>query len=52
MSGLLSDYNDASHFAVFHHGEKVAEVQWNVVGQHNMHNAYGNSGCSSRGCIN
>ncbi len=31
--------NDASHFAVFHHGEKVAEVKWNVVGQHNMHNA-------------
>ena len=31
--------NDASHFAVFYHGEKVAEVKWNVVGQHNMHNA-------------
>lgn len=31
--------NDSSHFAVFHHGEKVAEVQWNIVGQHNMHNA-------------
>lgn len=31
--------NDVSHFAVFYHGEKVAEVKWNVVGQHNMHNA-------------
>ena len=24
---------------VFHHGKKVAEVKWNIVGQHNMHNA-------------
>ena len=31
--------NDCSQFAVFHHGEKVAEVHWNIVGQHNMHNA-------------
>ncbi|MDG2939223.1 UDP-N-acetylmuramate:L-alanyl-gamma-D-glutamyl-meso-diaminopimelate ligase [Bisgaard Taxon 10/6] len=31
--------NDCSQFAVFHHGEKVAEVTWNIVGQHNMHNA-------------
>ena len=31
--------NDCSEFAVFHHGEKVAEVKWNIVGQHNMHNA-------------
>lgn len=31
--------NDCSHFAVFHRGEKVSEVQWNVIGQHNMHNA-------------
>ncbi len=30
---------DCTHFAVYHHGEKVAEVQWNIVGQHNMHNA-------------
>ena len=31
--------NDSSQFAVYHHGEKVAEVHWNIVGQHNMHNA-------------
>ena len=31
--------NDCSEFAVFHHGQKVAEVKWNIVGQHNMHNA-------------
>ncbi len=31
--------NDCSQFAVYHHGEKVAEVHWNIVGQHNMHNA-------------
>ncbi|MGY4677291.1 UDP-N-acetylmuramate:L-alanyl-gamma-D-glutamyl-meso-diaminopimelate ligase [Pasteurella sp. P03HT] len=31
--------NDCTQFAVFHHGEQVAQVQWNVVGQHNMHNA-------------
>lgn len=31
--------NDSTVFAVFHNGEKVAEVHWNVVGQHNMHNA-------------
>ncbi|WP_386690940.1 MULTISPECIES: UDP-N-acetylmuramate:L-alanyl-gamma-D-glutamyl-meso-diaminopimelate ligase [unclassified Lonepinella] len=30
---------DCTHFAVYHHGEKTAEVQWNIVGQHNMHNA-------------
>lgn len=31
--------NDCSHFAVFHKGEKAAEVNWSIVGQHNMHNA-------------
>ena len=31
--------NDCSEFAVFHQGKKVAEVKWNIVGQHNMHNA-------------
>ncbi|SEQ79271.1 UDP-N-acetylmuramate:L-alanyl-gamma-D-glutamyl-meso-diaminopimelate ligase [Basfia succiniciproducens] len=31
--------NDCSRFAVFHLGEKVAEVHWDIVGQHNMHNA-------------
>ncbi|MDU8924228.1 UDP-N-acetylmuramate:L-alanyl-gamma-D-glutamyl-meso-diaminopimelate ligase [Pasteurellaceae bacterium LIM206] len=31
--------HDCSQFAVFHHGEKAAEVHWNIVGQHNMHNA-------------
>lgn len=31
--------NDCSQFAVYYHGEKVAEVHWNIVGQHNMHNA-------------
>lgn len=30
--------NDSSHFAVFYKGEKAAEVKWNIVGQHNMHN--------------
>ena len=31
--------NDCTHFAVFHKGEKMAEVNWSIVGQHNMHNA-------------
>lgn len=31
--------NDCSRFAVFHLDEKVAEVHWDIVGQHNMHNA-------------
>lgn len=31
--------NDSSHFEVYHNGEKAGEVQWNIVGQHNMHNA-------------
>lgn len=31
--------NDCSRFAVFHLGEKLAEVHWDIVGQHNMHNA-------------
>ncbi|XWY21822.1 UDP-N-acetylmuramate:L-alanyl-gamma-D-glutamyl-meso-diaminopimelate ligase [Bisgaard Taxon 45] len=31
--------NDCTRFSVFHQGEKVAEVHWPVVGQHNMHNA-------------
>lgn len=31
--------NDCSQFAVYHQGSKVAEVHWNIVGQHNMHNA-------------
>ena len=31
--------NDCTHFAVFQKGEKTAEVNWSIVGQHNMHNA-------------
>ena len=31
--------HDCSAFAVFHQGEKVGEVHWNLVGEHNMHNA-------------
>lgn len=31
--------NDCSQFAVYYQGSKVAEVHWNIVGQHNMHNA-------------
>ncbi|TCP93319.1 UDP-N-acetylmuramate: L-alanyl-gamma-D-glutamyl-meso-diaminopimelate ligase [Cricetibacter osteomyelitidis] len=31
--------DDSTQFAVFHQGEKAAEVHWNIVGQHNMHNA-------------
>ena len=29
---------DSSHFVVYHQGIKAAEVRWNLVGQHNMHN--------------
>jgi len=29
---------DASSFAVSLHGEKVGEVHWSLVGEHNMHN--------------
>ncbi|WP_127959939.1 UDP-N-acetylmuramate:L-alanyl-gamma-D-glutamyl-meso-diaminopimelate ligase [Serratia microhaemolytica] len=29
---------DASHYEVFHHNEKVGEVNWTLVGEHNMHN--------------
>ncbi|HDR1805774.1 TPA: UDP-N-acetylmuramate:L-alanyl-gamma-D-glutamyl-meso-diaminopimelate ligase [Pasteurella multocida] len=31
--------HDCTQFGVFYQGEKMAEVHWNVVGQHNMHNA-------------
>ncbi|SUU35151.1 UDP-N-acetylmuramate:L-alanyl-gamma-D-glutamyl-meso-diaminopimelate ligase [Actinobacillus seminis] len=31
--------NDSSYFDVYHQGKKAGEVQWNIVGQHNMHNA-------------
>ena len=31
--------NDSSHFAVYHKDQKAGEVRWNIVGQHNMHNA-------------
>ncbi|POY44532.1 UDP-N-acetylmuramate:L-alanyl-gamma-D-glutamyl-meso-diaminopimelate ligase [Avibacterium gallinarum] len=31
--------NDCTEFSVYHFGEKVAKVKWNIVGQHNMHNA-------------
>ena len=30
--------HDCTAFAVFHKGEKVAEVHWNIVGEHNMRN--------------
>lgn len=30
---------DSTRFAVYHKGQKAAEVNWNIVGQHNMHNA-------------
>jgi len=30
--------HDCTEFAVFHQGEKVAEVHWNIVGEHNMRN--------------
>ncbi|MBD2795554.1 UDP-N-acetylmuramate:L-alanyl-gamma-D-glutamyl-meso-diaminopimelate ligase [Xenorhabdus sp. 18] len=29
---------DSSHYHVFHQGEQVGEVQWSLVGEHNMHN--------------
>lgn len=31
--------NDASHFAVYFNGNKVGEVRYSLVGEHNMHNA-------------
>ncbi|MFZ7316129.1 UDP-N-acetylmuramate:L-alanyl-gamma-D-glutamyl-meso-diaminopimelate ligase [Avibacterium avium] len=31
--------NDCTEFSVYHFGEKVAEEKWDIVGQHNMHNA-------------
>lgn len=30
---------DGSHFTVFHQGSAVGEVQWNLVGKHNVENA-------------
>ncbi|MDX7986791.1 UDP-N-acetylmuramate:L-alanyl-gamma-D-glutamyl-meso-diaminopimelate ligase [Xenorhabdus sp. 12] len=29
---------DSSHYQVFHRGELVGEVNWSLVGEHNMHN--------------
>ncbi|MDX7990189.1 UDP-N-acetylmuramate:L-alanyl-gamma-D-glutamyl-meso-diaminopimelate ligase [Xenorhabdus littoralis] len=29
---------DSSNYQVFHHGELVGEVNWSLVGEHNMHN--------------
>lgn len=31
--------NDCTQFAVYHNQQKVAEVNWQIVGQHNMFNA-------------
>ena len=31
--------NDASNFAVYYNNEKVGEVNYSLVGEHNMHNA-------------
>lgn len=31
--------NDCSHFEIFYQGEKAGNVQWNIIGAHNMHNA-------------
>ncbi len=31
--------NDCTEFEVFYKGEKTGTVHWNIVGQHNMHNA-------------
>ncbi|WP_032093542.1 UDP-N-acetylmuramate:L-alanyl-gamma-D-glutamyl-meso-diaminopimelate ligase [Necropsobacter rosorum] len=31
--------NDSTEFTVFHHGEEASTVKWQIVGQHNMHNA-------------
>src|SRR5699024_3329197 len=31
--------NDCTKFEVYHQQQKVAEVEWNIVGQHNMFNA-------------
>lgn len=31
--------NDCTEFSVYHFGQKAAQVKWNIVGQHNMHNA-------------
>ncbi|MDO4626461.1 MAG: UDP-N-acetylmuramate:L-alanyl-gamma-D-glutamyl-meso-diaminopimelate ligase [Pasteurellaceae bacterium] len=30
---------DCRHFAVYYRGQKMAEVNWQIVGQHNMQNA-------------
>ncbi|EER45917.1 UDP-N-acetylmuramate:L-alanyl-gamma-D-glutamayl-medo- diaminopimelate ligase, partial [Actinobacillus minor NM305] len=30
---------DCSHFEVYHQGNKAGEVKWNIIGNHNMHNA-------------
>ena len=31
--------SDGSEFVVFHQGKKVGTVSWNLLGQHNVHNA-------------
>ncbi len=31
--------HDATHYEVFHQGNAVAEVQWQLIGEHNMYNA-------------
>lgn len=31
--------NDCQQFQVYHQGKLAAEVNWSIVGQHNMHNA-------------
>ncbi|QLB12540.1 UDP-N-acetylmuramate: L-alanyl-gamma-D-glutamyl-meso-diaminopimelate ligase [Bisgaardia hudsonensis] len=31
--------HDYSQFSVFHFGNKIAEVKWDIIGQHNMNNA-------------
>lgn len=31
--------NDCTEFEIYYRGEKIAQVKWNIVGKHNMHNA-------------
>lgn len=37
--GLKCLTNDCTEFEIYYRGEKIAQVKWNIVGKHNMHNA-------------
>nr|VFK50941.1 MAG: UDP-N-acetylmuramate: L-alanyl-gamma-D-glutamyl-meso-diaminopimelate ligase [Candidatus Kentron sp. TUN]VFK52139.1 MAG: UDP-N-acetylmuramate: L-alanyl-gamma-D-glutamyl-meso-diaminopimelate ligase [Candidatus Kentron sp. TUN]VFK52186.1 MAG: UDP-N-acetylmuramate: L-alanyl-gamma-D-glutamyl-meso-diaminopimelate ligase [Candidatus Kentron sp. TUN] len=39
--GMSDSVNDGSHFSVWHQGKESGQVDWELIGQHNVQNALG-----------